>query len=331
MGGTTRVRDADPDAPLVSVVCPVFNEEDGIEEFHDRCTEAMRSIDPPVEFELVYVNDGSTDRSGAILRKLAERDERCRMVELSRNFGHQIAITSGIDMASGDAVVVIDADLQDPPEVVADMIAHWRDGHKVVYGLRTWRDGESRFKLFTAKWFYRLLNRLSDTPLVADSGDFRLMDRQVVDVLKDIREESRYIRGLVSWIGFSQCSVEYRRNPRYAGTSKFTLRRMLKFAADSITSFSDKPLRLSIRLGAVTTLFTLVLGSLIVLGKLLNPDSALPGYASLMTVVLFFGGVQLMSIGVLGEYVGRTYRETKRRPLYVVAERVNFDTADDGT
>lgn len=313
--------------PLVSVVCPVFNEEDGIEEFHRRTVAALQAVVPVIDYELVYVNDGSADRSLAILRKLAEDDPACRVVNLSRNFGHQLAITCGIDMARGDAVVVIDTDLQDPPEVIAEMIARWRDGTKVVYGVRTQRTGESRFKLLTAKWFYRVLNRLSDTPLPLDSGDFRLMDRQVVNVLKEIREENRYIRGLVSWVGFTQGSVEYQRDPRYAGESKYTLRRMIKFAADGVTSFSEKPLRLSIQLGALTTLLTLLLAAFIVVGKLLNPDNALPGYASLMTVILFFGGVQLLSIGLLGEYVGRTYRETKRRPLYVVAEQVNFDDA----
>lgn len=316
------------DRPLVSVVCPVFNEEDGIERFHERATAAMEAIEPPVRHELVYVNDGSKDRSLAILRKLAQDDPRCRVVDLSRNFGHQIAITSGIDLAEGDAVVVIDADLQDPPEVIAEMVSRWREGFKVVYGVRVQRHGESSFKLLTAKWFYRLLNRLSDTPLPVDSGDFRLMDRKVVDVLKEIREENRYIRGLVSWIGFAQCAVEYKRDPRFAGESKFTFRRMLKFAADGVTSFSEKPLRLSIQLGVFTTLITLVLGSAIVIGKLLNPDSGIPGYASLMTVVLFFGGVQLLSIGLLGEYVGRIYRESKRRPLYIVAEKLNFDDED---
>lgn len=313
------------DRPSVSVVCPVYNEEGGIEEFHRRTTAAMRAIEPPVEHEIVYINDGSTDRSLSILRKLAEEDPACRIISLSRNFGHQLAITCGIDVARGDAVVVIDSDLQDPPEIIGDMVARWREGTKVVYGVRTHRTGESRFKLLTAKWFYRLLNRLSDTPLPLDSGDFRLMDRQVVDVLKSLREENRYIRGLVAWVGFEQGSVEYQRDHRYAGESKFTLHRMVKFATDGVTSFSEKPLRLSIQLGLVTTLLTLLMATVIVVGKLVNPDSALPGYASLMTVVLFLGGVQLLSIGLLGEYVGRTYREAKRRPLYVVAEKVNFD------
>lgn len=314
--------------PLISVVAPVFNEEDGVVEFYDRTTKAMEAISPPVRHELVFVNDGSTDGTLDILRKLAASDRRARVIDLSRNFGHQLAITSGIDNARGDAVVVIDADLQDPPEVIADMVQKWRDGFKVVYGVRTQRAGENRFKLWTAKVFYRLLNRLSDTPLPVDSGDFRLLDRQVVDALCQFREENRYIRGMVSWIGFSQTAVEYARDPRYAGETKYTFRKMVKFAADGITSFSEKPLRVSIQVGLVTCFVALAVALIIAVGKLLEPESALPGYASLMVVVLFFGGVQLLSIGLLGEYVGRIYRESKRRPLYFVSERLNFDDDD---
>lgn len=314
--------------PLVSVVCPVFNEEEVIENFHERATAAMLAIAPAVRYELVYVNDGSRDRSLAILRKLAEDDGCVRVVDLSRNFGHQIAITAGIDQARGDAVVVIDADLQDPPEVIADMIGRWREGFKVVYGVRTERPGENRVKLATAKWFYRILNRLSDTPLPVDSGDFRLMDRQVVDALCQLREENRYIRGMVSWVGFSQCAVEYARDARYAGETKYTMRKMIRFAVDGITSFSEKPLRVSIQLGIVTCVLGSLIATVIVVGKIVNPSSALPGYTSLMAVVLIFGGIQLLSIGLMGEYVGRIYRESKRRPLYFVAERLNFDEDD---
>jgi glycosyltransferase involved in cell wall biosynthesis len=309
--------------PLVSVVCPVFNEAEGIQEFHDRTTRAMQAIEPAVGYEIVYVDDGSVDRSLPILRKLAERDPGTRVIGLSRNFGHQIAITSGVDFAGGDAVVIIDADLQDPPEVIVEMVARWRDGCKVVYGVRRFRAGESRMKLFTAKVFYRLLDRWSDTRLPLDSGDFRLLDRQVVDVLRDIKEENRYIRGLVSWIGFSQCAVEYERDVRYAGESKYTFRKMVRFAADGLTSFSEKPLRLSLQLGTLITAVAMCLSIFIIVGKVLDPGRSLPGYTSLMCVVLFFGGVQLLSIGLMGEYVGRIYRESKRRPLYVVAETVN--------
>ena len=315
--------------PLVSIVGPVMNESAGIRQFCERITSAMAAIEPPVRHEIVLVDDGSTDDSVEIMEKLCAEDPRIRLLVLSRNFGHQIAITAGIDHAHGDAVVVMDTDLQDPPEVIARMVDRWYEGNKVVYGVRASRVGESRFKLMTAKLFYRLVNRLSDVDLPLDSGDFRLMDRQVVEALREIREENRYIRGLVSWVGFRQCAVEYERDARYAGDTKFTVRRMLRFALDGITSFSEKPLRLAIQLGGLTTVAALSLALWITIGKLLNPENALPGFASLMVVTLFFGGVQLLSIGLLGEYVGRIYREAKRRPLYLIADRQNFEPGPD--
>jgi dolichol-phosphate mannosyltransferase len=316
--------------PLVSVVCPVHNEEAGLKEFYDRTTRAMEAIEPPVEHEVIFVNDGSTDESLALMRKLCEDDRRARVIDLSRNFGHQLAITSGMDHARGDAVVVIDSDLQDPPEVIAEMVERWRDGYKVVYGVRSRREGESGLKLLTAKLFYRLLRRISDTELPVDSGDFRLLDRAVIEVLKGIREENRYIRGLVAWAGFSQTGVEYRRDQRYAGESKFTLAKMARFAVDAITSFSERPLRFATQLGLLITVATGLLAAWIVASRLLTPDDSFPGFASLMVVILFLGGVQLLCIGLLGEYVGRIYRETKRRPLYVVADRLNFDEEEEG-
>lgn len=318
----------DRSLPLLSVVAPVFNEEDGILEFYDRVKAAVRRLEPPVDHELVFVNDGSSDQSLDRLRKLAAEDPAVRIIDLSRNFGHQLAITSGIDFANGDAVVIIDSDLQDPPEVIADMVAQWRDGYKVVYGQRSARAGESGLKLLTAKWFYRLLDRISDTTLPVDSGDFRLMDRQVVAALRTLREENRYIRGLTAWVGFSQIAVPYERDPRYAGESKFTVRKMVRFASDAITSFSERPLRLATQIGLVVTMITLLLSTWIVIGRFVAPERSFPGFASLMVVILFIGGVQLLSIGLLGEYIGRIYRETKGRPLYIVAEKINFDPPD---
>lgn len=315
--------------PLVSVVAPVFNEDRGVEEFYDRTTAAMEAIVPPVAHEIVFVNDGSVDDSLEILEKLASADPRVRVVGLSRNFGHQIAITAGLDNATGDAVVVIDSDLQDPPEVIARMVERWREGFRVVYGIRTTRRGESHLKRWTASVFYRVLKWLSDTPLPVDSGDFRLLDRKVVDVLGTVREENRYIRGLVSWIGFRQVGVEYERDARHAGETAYTLGRMLRFAVDAITSFSERPLRLALQLGSLVTVMTAVGALVIVVGKLLQPERSIPGYASLMVVVLFLGGVQLFSIGVLGEYIGRVYRESKDRPLYVVGDRIGFDDGQD--
>lgn len=313
-----------PTSPLVSVVAPVLDEELVVEEFYERTTAAMEAIAPPVGHEIVFVDDGSTDRTPEVLAKLAARDPRVRVLALSRNFGHQLALTAGLDHAAGDAVVAIDADLQDPPEVIARLVERWREGYKVVYGVRTRREGERRFKLLTAKAFYRVLHRLSDTPLPVDSGDFRLLDRQVVDVLGTVREENRYLRGLVSWVGFRQVGVPYERDRRYAGRTGYTLTRMLRFAVDGVTSFTERPLRLALQLGSLVTVGAAVGALTILVGRLVDPSRSLPGYASLMVVVLFLGGVQLFTIGLLGEYVGRIYRESKDRPLYVVADRVNL-------
>lgn len=238
--------------PLLSVVVPVFCEEDGLAEFYARTTTVLEAIEPGVDHELVFVDDGSTDGSLGVLHELAADGPRVRVVELSRNFGHQAAITSGIDHARGDAVVVIDADLQDPPEVIAHMVGRWREGYRVVYGVRRARAGETRRKRFTAAAYYRLLRHLSDTP-IPDCGDFRLLDRRVVEALSGLRGESRYLRGLVSWVGFSQCGIDYDRDERCAGYTKFTTARMPHLAVDGIPSFSAKPLRMSIQLGLLAT------------------------------------------------------------------------------
>ena len=309
----------------VSVVCPVYNEEQIIDEFYRRTTSAMKSISPAVDYHILFVNDGSTDASADMLNKLASEDPHVKVLHFSRNFGHQLAITAGIDHAPGDAVVIIDTDLQDPPEVIAGMVEKWREGWDVVYGQRTVRAGESAFKLWTARMFYRLINRISDVALPVDTGDFRLIDRQVVEVLREIREDNRYMRGLVAWVGFKQCAFQYEREVRHAGSTKYPLRKMLRLAVDGISGFSEKPLKLAIQLGSVVTLLSFVTGLTIVVGKITNPEGQFPGYASIMTVLLFVGGVQLLTIGILGQYVGRTYRETKRRPLYIVAERQNLD------
>ena len=310
--------------PLLSVVVPIYFEEETIGTFYRRMTAVLESL-TDFEYELLYVNDGSTDRSLNLLRELCADDGHVRLLDFSRNFGHQIAITAGIDHAGGDIVVVIDGDLQDPPEVIPEMIAKWREGYKVVYGIRKKRKGESAFKLLTAALFYRIMGKLSDIKLPLDAGDFRLMDRQVVNALASIREENRYVRGLVSWIGFSQYGLLYERDSRFAGETKFNLTRMMKFALDGITSFSDKPLRLSSQLGMSTTIIAFLYMVWLIIAKLVNPAASIQGWTTLLVVLLFLGGVQLISIGVLGEYVGRIYRETKRRPLYVVAEKRGFE------
>jgi glycosyltransferase involved in cell wall biosynthesis len=310
--------------PLISIVAPVYSEEECLEEFYIRVTAAVEAIAPPVDHELIFVDDGSLDRSVSMMQKFGEGDKRVRSLLLSRNFGHQVAITAGIDHAVGDAVVVIDADLQDPPGVIADMVESWRGGLKVVYGKRLRRHGETALKLVTAKAFYRLLGWLSDTPVPVDSGDFRLMDRKVVDALSGMREANRYLRGMVAWVGFPQGAVLYERDVRYAGTSKFSLAKMLRLALDAIVSFSEKPLRLTTRIGLLTTISSLLLAVWIVVSQLTGSTKGFPGYPSLMCAILFLGGVQLLSLGLVGAYLGRTYHETKRRPLYVVAERNGF-------
>lgn len=313
------------DRPLVSVVCPVYFEEDVIDELYRRLKAALAAVEPPVEHELVFVNDGSTDRSLERLLALTD-DPAVRVLDLSRNFGHQLAITAGMDHAAGDAVVVIDADLQDPPEVIGEMVARWREGYQVVYGVRTERAGETRWKRATAKAFYRLVNRLSDTELPLDTGDFRLLDRQVVDVLMQMREGSRYVRGLVAWTGFDQCPLPYEREARAAGESHYTARKMLQLAANGLTSFSEKPLRLALQVGTAITTLTSLFALWIVFSTL--RERTVPGFAALMVAILFFGGVQLLSLGVVGEYVGRVYREVKQRPLYIVRGSAGFDQRD---
>jgi polyisoprenyl-phosphate glycosyltransferase len=303
---------------ILSLVIPVYFEELVIEAFYRRVLEALAPLEHEFDLEMVFVNDGSTDRSLEILLKLHARDPRVKILNLSRNFGHQIAITAGIDHISGEAVVIIDADLQDPPEVIMQMLSKWREGYKVVYGVREKRRGESIFKRFTAKTFYRIIGYLSDTTLPLDTGDFRLMDRSAVEYLRKMREESRYMRGMISWLGFRQCGVNYIRDPRFAGNAKYTLAKMLRFAFNGITSFSEKPLVLAGWLGMIITACGFFLLLYIIAGRILNPQKIVSGWSSLMGIVVFFGGIQLLSLGVMGQYIGRIYREVKRRPLYIM-------------
>ncbi|MDC0610276.1 glycosyltransferase family 2 protein [Vibrio sp.] len=300
----------------ISVVVPCFNESEVI----DFTVEELLSVTNGItqyQFELIFVNDGSSDNTEEKLRGHSRAHSNIRTISFSRNFGHQQAVSAGLDVSTGDAVVLIDADLQDPPEVIKDMIAKWEDGYDVVYGTRLSRDGESAFKKLTAKMFYRVLNGLSEVPMPLDTGDFRLMDRQVVDQLVAMPEKSRFIRGMVSWIGFNQTSVTYERSPRFAGESKYPLRKMLKFALDGILSFSVKPLKLSIMMGFLSSAiaFCILMYSFYVR---LMTDQWTSGWTSLLVSILFIGGVQLISIGILGEYIARIYNESKGRPLYIV-------------
>lgn len=303
---------------LLSVIVPIYFDEDNIAAMYQRLKAVLVGLSAEMRHEIVYVNDGSTDRSLEMLIELARVDDSVRVIDLSRNFGHQRAITAGMDYARGDLVVIIDSDLQDPPELIPEMISKWQAGFMVVYGQRIRRHNESAFKRLTAKIFYRLLARWSEVDIPLDTGDFRLMDRKVVDQLRQMREESRFIRGLVSWLGYRQCALEYERQGRHAGETGYTMRKLFQLAFDGITGFSDHPLHIASKVGLVITAVSAVLGSLLVIEKVLNPEVILQGWTSLILVVLFFGGVQLMTIGLLGLYVGRIYREVKHRPLYVI-------------
>jgi glycosyltransferase involved in cell wall biosynthesis len=303
---------------LVSVVAPVFNEDATIDEFYGRVCGALAGL----PFELVLVDDGSTDGSPMRLERLAESDPRVRVVYLSRNFGHQTALTAGLDHARGDAVVMLDADLQDPPELITTMLDHWRTGCDVVYAVREQRDGESRFKLSTARWFYALFDKLAQVELQHNSGDFRLLDRRALDALLSMRERNRFLRGMTVWVGYTQAAVPYNRDPRYAGETKYTVSKMLRFSLDAISSFSHRPLQLATLLGfLISTLAFIAIPIVIVLRVL---GSYLPGFSALTIAVLLLGGIQLIAIGIIGEYVGRIYDEVKGRPLYLVKGRRNM-------
>jgi len=305
---------------ILSIVVPVYNETEVIDAFYARMTAVARSL-PFTEHEILFVDDGSTDDTWSRVRAFAATDPAVRPLKLSRNFGHQAAITAGLDHARGDCVVIIDADLQDPPEVVTEMVARWDEGYDVVYGARGSRAGEGSMKLLTASAFYRLLNRLTRINIPVDVGDFRLLSRRAADQLRGLREQDRFVRGLVSWIGFRQTGVTYARDRRYAGDTKYPFRKMLKFALDGITSFSTLPLKLAMWLGyAASALAFLYLLSVFV-QKLMG--GTVQGWATIMVALLFLGGVQLICLGIMGEYVGRIFNEIKGRPLYVVEEFVD--------
>jgi len=310
---------------LLSVVIPCYNEEPVLRSTHERLARTLASL-PDIEFEMIFVDDGSRDETFSLLRELQLADRHVRVLRLSRNFGHQMAATAGLAEAGGDAVILIDADLQDPPEVIAEMIELWRAGNEVVYGSRTSRAGESRFKLWTAKVFYRLINRLSDTEIPVDTGDFRLMDRKVVDVLVAMPERGRFLRGMVSWVGFRQTPIFYKREARHAGASKYPFLKMMKFGMDGIFSFSVLPLRLAALTGLAAIWIAIGGIVLAVVARVFGLYDLRfgRGWASLFVAVLFMGGVQLLCLGVIGEYLGRIYTEVKQRPLYAVSDRLGF-------
>jgi dolichol-phosphate mannosyltransferase len=303
---------------LLSVVAPVYNEEATIDEF---CGRVCRALDG-LTFEIVLVDDGSTDATPAALERLVSADPRVRVVYLSRNFGHQTALTAGLDHARGDAVVMLDADLQDPPELIPRMLDHWRSGCDIVYAVREHREGESAFKLATARWFYTLFDKLAAVDLEHNSGDFRLLDRRALNALLSMRERNRFLRGMTVWVGYTQAAVPYKRDPRYAGETKYTLSKMLRFSLDAISSFSHRPLQIATLLGFLISSLAFIAIPVVIVLRILG--SYLPGFSSITIAVLLLGGIQLMAIGLIGEYVGRIYDEVKRRPLYLVKARRNM-------
>ncbi|MEN8173288.1 MAG: glycosyltransferase family 2 protein [Chloroflexota bacterium] len=304
-------------APEISIIAPIYNEKGNLPHLYKRVAETLESSGST--WELVLVDDGSTDGSTDLIREMHDYDARVRPVIFARNFGHQIAVTAGMDYSRGDAVVIIDADLQDPPEVILKLIARWRDGYEVVYAVRSERKGESRFKELTASAFYRLINRIADVNIPLDTGDFRLMDRVVVDAINQMRERHRYLRGLSVWVGFKQTGVKYKRAARKVGETKYPLKKMIKFASDAVTSFSYFPLQLAMYLGFIAAGLSIFAIPVVIILRA-SGSQAFYGQATALIAVLFLGGVQLISLGILGEYIGRLYDQAKGRPLYIVRD-----------
>jgi polyisoprenyl-phosphate glycosyltransferase len=316
---TPQKRAARPSGALISIIVPCYNEQEVIALTHPRLKAAVSALqgDGAMRHQIIYVDDGSRDQTAAILRDIADSDPCVKLVMLSRNFGHQIAVTAGLDHAEGDCAVVIDADLQDPPELIADMVAKWLEGNDVVYGQRTDRAGESAFKIGTARAFYRGLNALSDVDIPLDVGDFRLIDRCVIDAVAQMPERDRFLRGMVAWVGFRQVALPYSRDARAAGESKYPLVKMIRFAVDGVLSFSLAPLRFVITMGTWIVVLAM-LGIAYALINRLFTEQWVSGWTMLFIAIMFMGGVQLLVLGVIGEYVGRIYMATKSRPLYLV-------------
>ncbi|MDM5314931.1 glycosyltransferase family 2 protein [Fictibacillus sp. b24] len=309
---------------IISVVVPMYFEEEVAKECYNRLKAVMDKND--IHYEFIFVNDGSTDRTMDILTEIALLDRQVKVINFARNFGHQTAVTAGIDYAKGDAIVIIDADLQDPPEIIPLLIEKWKEGYETVYAKRKKRVGESWFKLVTAKYFYRFLNYMSDIEIPKDTGDFRIIDRKVADVFKNMTERNRFVRGMFSWIGFRQTFIEYERDERFAGETKYPLKKMIRFASDGIIAFSSKPLRLVMTLGFISVLISIGVFIYALVVKL-SGQPVEAGWASLMVAITFFSGIQLLGLGIVGQYIARIYDESKNRPIYIVKDTVNVEEA----
>ncbi|MFO7636471.1 MAG: glycosyltransferase family 2 protein [Clostridia bacterium] len=306
---------------LYSVVIPLYNEEEVVQECILRVLRVMEAVDG--DYEIIFVNDGSSDATSALVREACGKNHRIRLIDFSRNFGHQTAITAGMDHAAGDAVIVMDADLQDPPETIPLMIEKFLEGYDVVYAVRTKREGETFFKKLTARLFYRFLKAMCSIDIPVDTGDFRLLGRRVVNVMKNLTERNRYVRGLVAWVGFNQAKVEYTREKRFAGKTKYPLRKMLQLSVDGITSFSTKPLKLSINIGIFMAFAGFLYAVYVVIMRLAG-STMQTGWASTVVLILVVGGIQLIMLGIIGEYIARIFDESKNRPLYIIKDKVNM-------
>ena len=307
----------------ISVVVPMYYEEDVVDECYKRLTNVLKTLEN-YEYEIIFVNDGSKDKTLFLLEQIAKKDENIKILSFSRNFGHQAAVTAGLKEVTGDAVIIIDADLQDPPETICDMIKLWEQGYEVIYGKRKIRKGESAFKLLTAKMFYKTLNILSDVEIPKDTGDFRLVDRKVVDTINQMPEHNKFLRGLFSWVGYKQTAFEYERKERFAGKTKYPLRKMLKLASDGIIGFSTKPLKMVGFIGILSIIISIAILIYALISYAFNLNNLSAGWTSIMLTVTFFAGVQLLSIWVMSEYIGRIYDESKNRPQYIIDKKINI-------
>lgn len=308
---------------LLSVIIPCYNEELVIQETYNRLSEVMKKTE--MDYELIFVNDGSRDRTFSILLQLSQKDQFVKIISFSRNFGHQCAVTAGINNCNGNLAAIIDADLQDPPEIILDMLEiQQREKANVVYGVRKKREGESRFKLLTAKYFYRFLNKVLEVQFPIDTGDFRLIDRNIIDEFNNLHEKNKYIRGLISWMGYKQMPCYYERKERFAGETKYPLKKMMKLAKTGLLSFSNKPLMLPIWIGCIFLLISLLYAIIALVLVIIKSGSFVAGWSSIFFIVIFLGGVQLLTVGILGEYIGELFDEAKNRPEYIISEKVNL-------
>ena len=308
----------------ISVVIPMYFEEDVVNECYNRTKNVLNKLSS-YEHEIIFINDGSKDKTLELLEKISQNDNNVKIISFSRNFGHQAAVTAGLKFTTGDAAVIMDADMQDPPEVIEEMVKLWEEGNEVIYAKRKVREGETKFKLFTAKMFYKMLNSLSDTEIPKDTGDFRLADKKVIEVIKQLPEHNKFLRGLFSWVGFKQIPLEYERKERFAGKTKYPLKKMIKLALDGITSFSTKPLKILGVLGIFSVLISFIILIYALISFAFNLNHLTPGWTSLMVTMTFLGGVQLLSIWLISEYIGRIYDESKGRPEYIIDKKINIE------